>query len=96
MTHKELLKKRIETMRDLVASQEECYNESTRCLAQTKAALGIDSVTAKINGRKLTYEELELQHRLVCEAAENVVQALTSLGQMRTELGGMENELLFL
>jgi len=62
MTHKELLQSRIDSMQALVTSQEERYNATTRCLSQTKAALAIDDVVAKVNGRKLTYEELEFQH----------------------------------
>lgn len=96
MTHKELLQQRLKNMEAHIASQEERYNESTRCLAQTKAALAVNDIVARANGLQLTYEQLEFHHQLLCEAAENVIQSLAALGEMRNDLRAIEDELQFL
>lgn len=93
---RERLLKQISNMEALIATQEEKYNLTTTCLAQTQAAIAASKIVSRVNGEPLTPTEMIAFDNALRNSVDGVTQALGGLGAMRRELQALKDELIML
>lgn len=96
MTQRERLLQQIQNLEALVQTQRSKYDLATKCLGDTKATIAVSKIAARVDGEPLSAREIIEFGNAIRNSVQVIMDAATSLGEMRRELQTLRDTLLML